>query len=315
MSTYQHLQLRERIKIEALLQANVSVSKIASIINRPRCSIYREIRRNSPINQKYQARQADNLAFSRRSSLRLKYRGFLAEFITQQLENRLSPDQIVMKFPKLSISTQGIYNFIHFDRKNGGLLWKNLRFCGKFRYFRAYRSNYGTARSRIHQQLSIDSRPSSVNNRHFYGHWEMDLIEAKGRKRPLLVIQERKSRFVKAAFIKGKWDGQVANTAASLLRGFKVKSITTDNGVEFINSEDIQNSLNTKLFYTHPYKSWQKGGIENVNKLLREFFPKGSSFSKINQNKPSFACSSINLRPRRSLNKKSPFQLLKYITT
>ena len=142
----------------------------------------------------------------------------------------------------------------------------------------------------------------------------MDLVEARGRKRPLLVLIERKSRYVLAGFLKGKWSTEVAEVAQSLLSGFKVHSITTDNGPEFMDHELITKTLQCDLYYADSYKSWQKGAVENVNKLIREFFPKGTSFSRLSTFKPMHACEQINNRPRRSLNCKSPASFLKRLS-
>ena len=142
----------------------------------------------------------------------------------------------------------------------------------------------------------------------------MDLIEARGRRRPLLVLIERKSRYVLASFLKGKWSSEVVRVAKKLLKRFKVHSITTDSGPEFLDTKLIERSLHAKLYYTRAYASWQKGAVENVNKLLRQYFPKGSSFDRCSKQLPMQACHKINQRPRRSLSAKSPQQLLKHIT-
>lgn len=142
----------------------------------------------------------------------------------------------------------------------------------------------------------------------------MDLIEAKGRRRPLLVLIERKSRFIRAGFLKGKWSTEVARVATRLLKGLKVHSITTDNGPEFLDTTLIENTLHTRLYYAHSYKSWQKGAVENGNKLLRQYFPKGTSFIPCSIHLPHSASNKINHRPRRSLNNKSPHSLLNRLT-
>ena len=315
MTPYHHLQPLDRIYIADLFNNGHSIRTIAALLRRAPSTISRELKRNANRNGRYHQVKAQEKAEARRSQSRIKIRGFLAQFIINALEDELSPDQIVMSYPWLGVSTQGIYNFIWHDRRTRrGTLWKNLRYCGKGKHLRTYNRGPGKARITRNKAHSIDSRPESVGNRIYYGHWEMDLIEAKGRRRPILVLIERKTRLILAGFLKGKWSCEVARVAKRLLKGLKVFSITTDNGPEFMNTELIETTLYTKLYYAHPYASYEKGGVENGNKLIRQYFPKGTSFLHCSNNSPMAACNKINRRPRRSLNKKSPQQLLKHLT-
>lgn len=314
MIQYQHLQQLERKYIRDWHNDKVSMAEIGRLLGRSTSTISRELKRNRDSKGCYQQVSAHQMALARRSQARIKVRGLLAEVVVQALEQDLSPDQIVMAHPDLGVSTQGIYNFIWRDYYERGSLWKNLRYCGKGKHLRTYNRGPGRARITRNQANSIDSRPPSIGNRLHYGHWEMDLIEAKGRRRPLLVLIERKSRYIRAGFIKGKWSSEVARVAKRLLKGLKVLSVTTDNGPEFLDTTLIENTLNTKLYYAHSYKSWQKGGVENGNKLLRQYFPKGTSFLPCSKHLPHTASHKINRRPRRSLSNKSPHSLLKRFT-
>ena len=314
MTQYHHLQSLDRIYIADLFNNGDSIRTIASRLGRSPSTISRELKRNSDAKGRYHQVKADEKALARRSHSRFKIRGLLAELIVQGLEDDLSPDQIVMSYHNLGVSTQGIYNFIWRDYRERGTLWRNLRYCGKGKHLRTYNRGPGKARITRNKENSIKLRPDSVGNRLFYGHWEMDLVEAKGRRRPLLVLIERKTRYVVSGFIKGKWSSEVARVAQRLLKGLKVLSITTDNGPEFLDTDLIQNTLNTKLYYARPYASWQKGAVENINKFLRQYFPKGTSFNSCSNRAPMVACNKINRRPRRSLNEKSPVQLRKHLT-
>lgn len=314
MNQYQHLQPLDRKYIREWHQAKMSMAEIARLLRRSTSTISRELKRNSDAKGHYHQIKAQEKAWARRSQSRLKIRGFLAEMIINALEDDYSPDQIVMTYPWLGVSTQGIYNFIWNDYRERGSLWKNLRYCGKGKHLRTYNRGPGKARLTRNKANSIDLRPDSIGDRIYFGHWEMDLIEAKGRARPILVLIERKTRLVLAGFLKAKWSEEVSRVAKKLLKGFKVLSITTDNGPEFTNTALIENTLNTKLYYAHPYASWQKGAVENINKLLRQYFPKGTSFDLCSSKDPMIACNKINQRPRRSLNSKSPQQLLKHLT-
>jgi transposase, IS30 family len=315
MKSYQHLHVDERRNISNLFNIGISIRQIASIIERSPSTVSRELRRNSSARKTYAWRDANNRSIERRSTSRRKIRGLLTTLVSGQLKTGFSPDQIVMKNPRLRLSAQTIYDFIWRDHAQGGKLWSHLRYCGKGRHVRSYRQKRGPGKARKlrNQELSISFRLPSINERLRYGHWEIDLVEPRGRKRPLLVIIERKTRYVLAGFLKGKWSTEVARVAKELLQGLKVLSITCDNGPEFMDHQLIKKTLNCELYYAHPYKSWEKGAVENVNKLIREYFPKGTSFSRLQESKPLLACSKINSRPRRSLNKKTPDSLLKHL--
>lgn len=315
MTKYHHLDIADRKYIAQLFNREVSIREIAREFGRSPSTISREIRRNSEPSEKYDPRLAEEQSRRRRSESRMKTKGSFATLLVDKLKEGLSPDQIVMDNPKLGVCTQTIYNFIWRDYFYHGKLWKHLRYCGKGRH-RVRTYNHGPGKSRIsrHEEFSIHRRPLSIDNRIHYGHWEMDLVEGRGKQRPLLVLIERKSRYVVAGFLKGKWSTEVAEVAQRLLTGLKVHSITTDNGPEFMDHELITKTLQCDLYYADSYKSWQKGAVENVNKLIREFFPKGTSFLRLSSFKPMHASEKINNRPRRSLNCKSPVSLLKRLS-
>ncbi len=138
----------------------------------------------------------------------------------------------------------------------------------------------------------------------------MDLHEGRGRKRPALVLVERKSRYIIARFLPRKDAGEVLTAARRLLDGLKVRSITTDNGPEFACAEQLEHDLSCKVYYADPYKSWQKDTIENANGLLRQYLPKGTSLLGLPQGRIDDACAALTWRIRKCLNRKSPDDLL-----
>ena len=109
---------------------------------------------------------------------------------------------------------------------------------------------------------------------------------------------------------KGKNSKSVARLVVQMLRPFErhVLSITTDNGTEFADHKYIARILHTKVYFTHPYSSWEKGLIENTNKLVRQFIPKDTDFSSLSDDYILFVQSELNLRPRKLLNLSSPKQ-------
>jgi len=138
--------------------------------------------------------------------------------------------------------------------------------------------------------LSIEDRPQAANDRAEFGHWEMDtVVSCVGGRGGLLVLTERKTRFELIVRLKRLTAKAVRNALRGLIRSgaFKaVRSITTDNGCEFLDSEalarlfrDINDTL--KIYYTHAYAAWEKGSVENANRHIRRFHPKGTDFSRV----------------------------------
>ena len=312
MNSYQQLQLHERRTIFRLHKADYSSRYISAQIGRSHTTVSRELKRPTE-GSPYNPEEAQDDALQKRSLSRRKIKGSFALLIIEQLKLGLSPDQIIMRNSLLGVSTQAIYDFIWRDFSQGGALWKLPRHCGKGPRVRFYRRPHGRARRLRNAPHSIDFRPKSVDSRLRFGHWEADLVEPRGRARPLLVLIERKSRFTLSGFLQGKWSEEVARVSQHLLKGLKVLSVTCDNGPEFLDHKLISSSLQCKVYYAHPYKSWQKGAVENVNKLYRQFFPKGSSFSHLSIDEPLKASTQINNRPRRSLQNKTPNSLLKHL--
>ena len=136
----------------------------------------------------------------------------------------------------------------------------------------------------------------------------MDLVVGKGHKSAVLTVIERSTNKFLQSKLSSKKPDEVATAVYRLLIPYKdhVLTITTDNGVEFMNHQWIAKKLDTTVYFADPYCSGQKGGIENTNKLLRQYFPKGTDFNKVTQAELDAVQHKINRRPREKLNFKSP---------
>ena len=152
-----------------------------------------------------------------------------------------------------------------------------------------------------------------VDIRQRYGDWEVDLIEGSKGSGYLLSIYERKSRFARLTKLNTKTKEETTRQIIALLQGYKVKTLTYDNGNEFAGHEEITEALGAKGYFAQPYHSWEKGGVENYNGLVRQYFPKGSSFESLTPEQVQAVQDEINERPRKILDAKSPSQLLKKI--
>lgn len=133
-------------------------------------------------------------------------------------------------------------------------------------------------------ELSIESRPD-IASRDEFGHWEMDtVVSGVHGKGGLLVLIERKTRFYLIAKLRAITQQEVLRALRHLFRQGKITKIltlTTDNGSEFLDSDALANLFAGKVYYTHAYAAWEKGSVENANRLVRRWYPKGTDFSKV----------------------------------
>jgi IS30 family transposase len=142
------------------------------------------------------------------------------------------------------------------------------------------------------------------------GDWETDTIIGKNHKGALVTAVERKSKFTCIRYVSHKRADLVANALIDMLSPFqdKVHTITTDNGKEFAKHQEISKALKTDVYFAHPYHSWERGLNENTNGLIRQYFPKNYSFDNITTENVIFVQNRLNMRPRKSLNYKTPLE-------
>jgi len=206
------------------------------------------------------------------------------------------------------VSHQRIYQFIYQDKEKGGKLYKNLR-TGRKRY----RKKYGSRKPgyEVKNRISIDLRPSVVNNKERFGDWEIDTIVGKNNKGAILTVVERKSAFLLMAKLNGKNAEDLAKSAIRLLAPYKEKvhTITSDNGSEFARHQQIAKKLEAQFYFAHPYSSWERGLNEYTNKLIRQYIPKKSSFDNINHHLINDVNLILNMRPRENLKYNSPLKV------
>jgi len=156
----------------------------------------------------------------------------------------------------------------------------------------------------------IDERPQTVEDRNRIGDWEADTIIGKGRKGAIVTLVDRKSRFLRMGLVARRTKDAVAEKIISLLAGFPVHTITCDNGKEFTDHEEVANVLGTEVYFAHPYASWERGTNENMNGLIRQYFPKGMYFSNLSISDTMFVENRLNTRPRKCLSFSPPVVFL-----
>ncbi len=311
-TAYRRLRQSDRATIHRLLKQGKSQKEMAAAIGFSESAVSREIKRNSG-QRGYRALQAGRLAAQRRVTQRRRRRmtGETAELVEQCLRRRHSPVQITGSLRELgryAPSHETIYRYIARDRKAGGDLHSFLRINNGRRRRRRVKARRGS--ERIPGRVGLEKRPASVETRRYYGDWEGDLVEGAGGSGFILTIAERKSRFTLFERLTDKSSAAVTEAMVRLLRWLKVRTLTFDNGLEFAGHLEVARELGAKSYFCAPYHSWEKGLVENHNGLLRQYYPKGSSFADIDAAGLRAVEDEINERPREVLGFRTPFDHL-----
>ncbi|WP_196161829.1 IS30 family transposase, partial [Reinekea sp. G2M2-21] len=198
--------------------------------------------------------------------------------------------------------------WMYADKAEGGDLYTHLRIASK-----PYRKRYGhyDRRGKLRNRVDIDERPSIVDRRSRIGDWEGDTVMGKGRKSALLTMVERKTLYTIIARLTGKQADLLADAAIAAMAGLKdrIKTITLDNGLEFAEHERIAEALEAKVYFAHPYASWERGINENTNGLIRQYFPKGTDFNEVSDEDIKRVMDKLNDRPRKTRACRSPNEL------
>ena len=329
-----HLNERERYKIEILLKENMKAKDIAKRLGRSTRTIERERKRGTIIllnsdltyRKEYCADVAQrdymDLSKNKGPGLKIGKDHKLAKHIEKKIiEDKYSPDAVIGEIKQknkkfdTTICTKTLYNYIDqgvfANISNKDLPIKKNKKKGNYKKVRiAHKNLKGT---------SIEERPEHIETREEYGHWEMDCVvgKRKGGGSALLVLTERKFREQIIIKMPNQKQKSVIKTLDKLEKQYgnkfkeKFKTITVDNGVEFLDYKSMQRSISnleekrTKIYYCHPYRSWERGSNENANRLIRRFIPKGADIGRFTHEMIKFIEDWINNYPRRIFDYKS----------
>lgn len=300
-----NIRIEERIKIKALHDQGHAVPSIAKYLKRHKTSIYRELSKRNELGV-YDYQYAQNL-----SSKNMARQGHqkptkeTIELIEMKIMNeQWSPEQISgwLKLKRdVHISHTWIYQYVEKDRSEDGELSNHMR-RGKYSYEpREYKGQ-------IKNRTTIDQRPDIINERKRLGDFEIDLIVGPKNKGAILTVVDRLSRqcvIEKLCNKSAKEIKEVLCHALNLHDGQK-HSITSDNGSEFTLHEEIAKSLKIDYYFAHPYASYERGSIENLNGLIRQYIPKGTAFDDIDQTDVKHIEEKLNSRPRKVLKFLTP---------
>jgi IS30 family transposase len=325
------LTLKERVQIETLLHQNKTKAYIAKTINRSRSTVSREVNRlgsNPKVDHDaYLAHwSAKEIYLNKRNfdkistckKLRIYvFRGLLLNWTPEQIAGRIKQDY--PNDPMMSISHESIYRYIY-THPQASLNKKLIKLLVRKKTRRRPSKKRRGTGSKIINQVSIDSRPNHIELREETGHWEEDLMIGKNHKSAIGTIVERKSRYTIIIKLKSKKADEIAKMFSKKLNQLQnifKKSMTYDNGIEMARHEKITKKTGMKIYFAHPYSSWERGTNENTNGLIRRYLPKGTDFNKIDERSLRIIQDKLNNRPRKIIGFKTPQEMmdseLKYV--
>lgn len=305
-----HLTMNEREIISQMQFSGHPKAEIARRLGRAASTIGRELKRNGdPAG--YSAVEAQHKADKRRRErprIRKMQREEVSEYVRGGLALFWSPDQIAgrlrVDFPRdasCHVSHQTIYTWIKQqgdDREH----WESFLRFGRRRPQRDRRGH-------IPCQVEIKDRPKVVDRRGRYGDWEGDTVVGKAHSGALVTLVERKSGYLMTGKVTHRRADPVCDTIEQRLNTLPRRlrrTLTLDNGKEFSEHRRLTANTGTKVYFARPYCSWERGANENINGLLRQFFPKGTDFREVRQPELDYATELLNDRPRKRLGYRTP---------
>jgi IS30 family transposase len=312
---YQHFTSDERDMLQVMTDRGAGIPEITRVFGKHISSIYRELSRNTSSGF-YISHRADNAASKRRRDTRPRpKRGNAA--LMKEVESRIrqdhSPEQIAGRLklenpgkPEMHVAYETIYQHVYARILDGEDLGQHLRQGHKKRRRRLCSKD---RRGIISNRRFIDKRPAVVEKKARIGDWEGDTIEGGGKKGYVGTFVERKTKFLVAYPLKHKSTSKLVLGAfhafAKIPKSHK-KTLTVDNGKEFAAHADLGAVMGVKVFFAHPYHSWERGLNEHTNGLLRQYLPKKQPLDDLNHNRLASIINMINNRPRKVLGYRTP---------
>lgn len=333
---FKQISYEDRIKIEHLYnKQRKSYKEIGEELGKHRTNIYREVQKglvelkNSDLSVRIEycaiiaQNTKDKNSELKGPSLKIANDYKLSEYIKNRIEDKYSPEVIAELIKKtnefkINISFKTIYNYLE-----KGILMVDINDLtyGKYRKKKGENKTDSNSRLKLKEGRTIRDRPLEVDSREELGHWEMDLVEGKKNDggKVLLVLTERCSRKEIIELLSNKTQNSVIKALNKIerkegVKNFrkKFKTITTDNGSEFLNYEGIESSYcksnikRTNQYFADAYSSWQRGSNENQNKMIRRFLKKGSSFKDLTNAEVKTIENWMNNYPRKMFGFESP---------
>lgn len=320
--SYTHFTRDSRNELSGMLALGAGKKDIARALSKHRSTIWRELKRNGCDNKRgYDSRLASERSKSRRIKANKRFRkldnnAWLRDYIAKKIKLHWSPEQISGRlkkgYPDQSkdrwIGKDSIYEFIYNEQPE---MVKYLR-CRKGKYRRRKGTKIREKQREELKKKRIDQRPEAVKKRTRIGDWEGDTIIGRERTKHILTHVDRKSGLGLADKLE-RGTAELARIVTQerfrKIPKNKKYTITYDNGATFSEHELTERKTGMDIYFAWPYHSWERGSNENFNGLLRQYFPKKSTFAIITQKEIEKAVNEINNRPRKRLNYLTPAEV------
>ena len=316
MKKFRQLTFEDRIYIEVWYWERKSLSYMAKRLGVHASTISRELKRGArtPTALGYMGHESEGRRrkLMRRKGPKLKLRGELLKYVIKRLLQGWSPEQISGRLKlegQAAVSYETIYRYLRKDKKSGGNLYLTLRHGHRRR---KKRFSVPRVRGDILNRRHISTRPEIINSRKRIGDWERDLMFGDSRKSALMTFVERSTLFTVIKKVESKSPKEIAQKTIEVFKpmGSICKSITNDNGFEFRSHQYESAVLNIPIYFTNPYSSWEKGTCENINGLIRQYFPQNTPMKEVTDEKVKHVAELLNSRPRKSLGFQTPMEAI-----
>ena len=319
MPRYRRLSLVEREEFSRMLATGASVRAIARQLDRWPSSLAREVVRHSPSRLTYRAvaaqQRTTRWARRPRKPRKLAAHPRLRAEVFRLLAHHWSPEQIARGLrarypdaPTMQISHEAIYTYLYVLPR-GALKKALIRALRHRHHVRRPRTRVRLKPRPIQDFLSIAERPGEVADRTVPGHWEGDLLMGRRNASALGTLVERTTRFTVLVPLAAKDATSVREAFARELRTLPAqvrRSLTYDQGQEMAEHRLFTQETQIQVYFAHPHCPWERGTNENTNGLLRQFFPKGTDFTRLSRAQIKHVQALFNDRPRKVLNWHSP---------
>lgn len=314
-----HLNFQERKCLAKMLKEGLRKRQIARILKRSHSSILDEIRRNKMSYEKRYDPETAHERFLKRQNnkgnvKKLEKDEDLKKMVIKNLNDDFSPEQtagLICLIGEKKISHETIYQFIYSEEGRRLKLWLKLR-------HRKYprRQKRGMRKTKykatIKERISIEFRPKSANEKKEIGHLETDTIIFSKQRRVVSVQADRKTQKCALTLLENKTAEETKYAIRRAIEdeygAMNVKTITHDNGTENAQHIEIRDEYEIGTYFCRPYASWQKGLVENINKLIRQYLPRTINMKNFTQDDIYLIQEKLNSRPRKSLNYFTPNQ-------
>lgn len=323
---YRQLSIDERELIQQGLWEGKSLRDVARTLGRDPSTISREVGRNGGVERRtYAPRKAQE-----RAEKRVRERGtrerlknpLIREYVIKKMRQEdYSPEQISGtlqdEYPEYSISPEAIYQFVYAQYRRGGwgtCIGEDLRVCLKRRHKvrKPKLAPFIEEKGPLKNRVFIDERPQEVAARKVSGHWEGDSMVSRKSLVGLNTLVERVTGLVFISKIRNTTARETTRVVTKRLAPLPEKmrkTITLDNGHENAEHEKIAGEIGTKMYFAHPYHSWERGTNENTNGLIRWYLPKGTDFATVSEERIREIEYRLNTRPRKRLGWRTPLQV------